>query len=117
MRRAFGVFFGIITHVIFAITVWRLFGFLKDTSIAARPGTLWIDAALAVFFAVPHSILLLPAVRRRLEGLVPPSHYGCLFCLTTCLTLLLLMSQWRTSFVALWVLEGSASTGMQAGFF
>ena len=70
MRRASGIAFGLATHGLFACTVWHLFWFLKGPAVpdggAARWQTILADAALAAAFAVPHSLLLVPAVRRRI---------------------------------------------------
>ena len=112
MRRTLGILFGVATHLLFAFTVWHLVWFLKGPSIAADadgPGiaversglasvaaALFIDAVLAGIFAVPHSVLLLPPVRKRLvaAGIAGP-FYGCFFCVVTCLTLLLTIFCWQ----------------------
>ena len=93
MRRSLGILFGVATHLLFAFTVWHLVWFLKGPTIAAdatsggtlvsRGGTpsvvaaLIIDTLLAGVFAVPHSVLLLPALRSRLvkAGIAGP-FYG-----------------------------------------
>ena len=116
MRRAFGIAFGLATQAVFALTVWHLFWFLKDSSASGQRGEVWIDAVWAMLFALPHSALLLPRVRKRLERFVPSSHYGCFFCLVTCLTLLLIIGQWRTSPVIVWRLTGAGERFMEAAF-
>ena len=69
MRRLIGTAFGIGTQILFAFTVWHLFWFLKGQEPAAGArGSLLLDAGLAVQFAVPHSLLLLPRVRDRLDA-------------------------------------------------
>ena len=72
MRRAAGIAVGVLTHVLFGYTVWRLFWFLKGPALppivrssSGTDGSLALDAILAVQFSVVHSVLLLPAMRRR----------------------------------------------------
>jgi protein-S-isoprenylcysteine O-methyltransferase Ste14 len=108
--------FGIITHAVFAVTVWRLFWFLADTAAGGQRGSLWLNVLWAVGFVVPHSALLLPAVRNRLEAFVPSPHYGCFFCLTTCLALLVLITQWRASDLLLWRITGAPASCIHAAF-
>ena len=118
MRRTFGILFGLATHILFAVTVWYLVWFLKGPSAVAGVASvagvagvaggdiavsLAIDALLAGVFAVPHSVLLLPAVRSRLvKGGIPGPLYGCFFCVATCLTLLLTILCWQPTAVVLW---------------
>lgn len=110
MRRTAGILFGIGTHVLFAFTVWHLFWFLKG----GQPGhatadggavahAIAIDALLAVAFAAPHSLLLVPAVRKAIvaRGLASPL-YGCFYCVVTCLALLTTILCWRPIDVVLW---------------
>ena len=107
MSRFCGIAFGLATHVLFAFTVWHLFWFLKgsppgDARAAPIPlGTcLGIDAPLAAAFAVPHSIFLLPSVRRRLVAAgIPAPFYGCCYCLATCAALLLTIFCWQPTTV------------------
>jgi protein-S-isoprenylcysteine O-methyltransferase Ste14 len=119
MRRTFGILFGVATHLLFAFTVWHLVWFLKGPSIAADTGGgaiedsrggqasvavgLCIDALLAGVFAVPHSVLLLPSVRKRLvaTGIAGP-FYGCFFCVASCLTLLLVIFCWQPMTTVVW---------------
>ncbi len=119
MRRSLGILFGVATHLLFAFTVWHLVWFLKGPTTAAdvtgggalvsRGGTpsvvaaLIIDTLLAGVFAVPHSVLLLPAVRSRLvkAGIAGPL-YGCFFCVATCLTLLVTIFCWQPLMTVVW---------------
>src|SRR6516225_3542875 len=104
--RVFWIFFGFFAHVLFAVTVCRLFPFLQGDGrcaglLAPRGGATagWyeLDALLAVQFAVVHSWFLLPRTRRRLERFVPSPQYGCCFCVVTCVSLLLTIECWRAS--------------------
>ena len=119
MRRGCGIFFGVATHALFAFTVWHLVWFLKGPTplvdaglgahadgggaLAVAGRSLCIDALLAVVFAVPHSVLLLPAVRKRLvaAGIAGP-FYGCFFCVATCLTLLVTILAWQPITLVVW---------------
>jgi len=125
MRRTAGIVFGLGTHVLFAFTVWHLFWFLKggvppaDTAMSATAGALTvgalaIDALFAAAFAVPHSILLLPAVRKKLvaSGIASP-FYGCFYCVATCVALLTTIVCWQP--VALVVWRWPASGGPREG--
>ena len=72
MQRVFGIIFGLSVHALFAITVWHLFWFLKGSEMPAGDrGGILLDCFLALLFAVPHSLLLLPAVRERLTRMLP----------------------------------------------
>ena len=120
MRRGCGILFGVATHVLFAYTVWHLVWFLKGPtvsgaaeleSVASLAGSLCIDALLAAIFAVPHSVLLLPPVRKRLVASgIPGPFYGCFFCVATCLTLLLTILAWRPTTLVVWRWPGPAGT-------
>jgi hypothetical protein len=80
--RMAGIAFGLLTQVLFACTVWHLFWFLKGSATtggSATSGGLLYDSVLALQFAVPHSILLFPSVRRRLSGWIGSEFYGCFF--------------------------------------
>ncbi len=115
MRRSIGIAAGVLTHGLFAVTVWHLYWFLAGSAIHA-PGALTIDLALAAQFAVSHSLLLLPAVRRRLERWIPAEFYGLFFCVATCGSLLLLFSQWRASPAVAWQAHGTAAIAVQIAF-
>ena len=115
MRRALGILAGVLSHALFLGTVWQLFGFLQGSAPHAR-GPLWIDLLLAGQFGVVHSLLLLPAVRRKLERWIPQAFYGCFFSTATCLTLLLAFSQWRTSPAVVFQANGLAAIVVEIGF-
>lgn len=98
---------GVATHALFGCTVWHLFWFLKGATLTdggpAGLSTLLVDAVLAAVFAVPHSLLLLPAVRRRVVAAgLPGPLYGCFFCIASCLTLLATILLWQPIDVVVW---------------
>ncbi|QDU55710.1 methyltransferase family protein [Aeoliella mucimassa] len=117
MARFAGYAAGIGTHVLFAYTVWHLFWFLKDGRAASTGGNLGLDAALALMFAVPHSLLLYPAVRSKLVKVIPAAFYGLFYTVATCVSLLLLFHYWQGSDVVFWDLDGAGWGVMTAGFY
>jgi methanethiol S-methyltransferase len=117
-RRAIGFAFGIGTQLFFAVTVWHLYGFLKGPDLpVAVSGNLLFDCALAILFAIPHSLLLYPAIRSRLTRLIPQAFYGCFYCVATCCTLLPLFGFWQPDRHVIWSAEATVRFGIQAAFF
>lgn len=117
MKRLGWIAFGVITHLLFAVTVVRLVPFLAGTSHGMLAPVVhelvplpWyvIDGLLAVQFAVSHSWLLMPSTRLRLERSIPSPSYGCLFCTTTCASLLIAIECWQRSTLDVWRLSGAA---------
>lgn len=106
-QRFSGIFFGFANQAVFLITVYFLFYFLRDGSVSFVSGS-WIlvDTLLALLFAVVHSLLLYPAVRRKLSQWIPSSFYDSFFSSVTCISLLALFFCWRNSTVVLWQLSG-----------
>ena len=115
MGRNLGICFGFATHLLFAITVWQLFWFLKEGA-AEGAGALPWDGLLALQFGVIHSLALWPPVRRRLGAWFPAELYGCIFCTITCLSLLTTFACWRASPVVFWSLTGWSWWAMLAAF-
>lgn len=73
-----------------------------------------IDLALVAAFAVSHSILLLPAVRRRITRRMPPALYGSLFCWASCVPLASLIAFWRPLPGVVWNCDGPAAWAVLA---
>lgn len=117
LQRSLGVAFGVLTHALFAVTVWHLFHFLHGSHAAAPGGSLWSDLALAAQFTVLHSVILHPKVRSRLGRWISRSFYGCFYCVVTCTSLLLLFGFWRSSGAALWSLQGIPRGLVETAFF
>jgi len=116
VRRAAGIVFGLATQLVFLVTVWELFWFLKGDATDAPRGSLWIDAALCLQFAIPHSLLLHPAGRRRLSRWIPSTFYGLFFCCATCSGLWLTFCGWQSSDIVVWQASGGLRIVIQSLF-
>lgn len=123
--RMGGIALGVATHALFAITVWQLVWFLaghsSDAGVrfahATTSRSIVIDAALATMFAVPHSLLLLPAVRRTLTArLIQPAFYGLFYCVVTCAVLLVTILAWQPSNVVVWAWPAALAPWISAAF-
>lgn len=100
MHRLVWTVFGFLTQGVFGVTAVCLIWFLSGLpALATTAGPdVWriaVDSGLSLLFALPHSLLLYPPVRRRITKVVPSPLYGCFFCTTTCLTALLLILFWQ----------------------
>lgn len=116
VRRAAGIACGVGTHALFGFTVYHLFRFLQGGQEAPVSGSLGTDALLAVQFVIPHSALLHPAVRSRLNKAIPDAFYGCFYCAVTCLTLLLMFAMWQPHTFVIWRAEGAVRTAVVTAF-
>lgn len=126
MKRAFWLAFGALTQCLFVVTVCRLFPFLRGGRhfqglFARDPGNSapWfaIDTLLAIQFAIFHSVLLAPPVRRTLGRWVPHALYGCVFTFATCVSLLLTTEIWQPSAGVIWRLEGPPAVSVELAYF
>jgi protein-S-isoprenylcysteine O-methyltransferase Ste14 len=116
MRRFLGIVFGLSTQVLFFATLPPLYRFLRNDFAAALEGPLWIDAAAAILFAVPHSILLYPPTKRLITRWLPSAFYGLLFCVVTCVSLWLTFAVWRGSRLVVWEWPDRLKPLIVAGF-
>ena len=118
LRRVAGIAFGFANQILFLITVWFLFWFLKDGSLSEYH-LHWfsVDAALAILFAVTHSAMLYPSIRRRLSQWIPREFYDSFFCVVTCLCLLVLFVFWRSSDLVIWRTSGVVADAIRFGFY
>ena len=108
-----GIAFGLLTHLFFAITVWHVFFFLRATHDGFYPGNQWGNVALALQFAIPHSLLLHRSVRDRLTW-IPTPFYGCFFTVVTMISFWLIFLFWRQDPVVLWQATGWTERVIQA---
>lgn len=111
-----GVTLGLGTQAVFAVTVVYLFTFLRYGPAQTSPHWIAVDAALALQFAVPHSVLLHPVTRKWLSRWIRAEFYGAVYCLCTCGSLLLLFQFWRGSERTVWDLQATAAQLLLAAF-
>lgn len=116
MRRFLLILFGLATHVLFAVTVWYVYFFLKGTEPPGPAGPLSIDVLLCLQFALVHSALLHPRVREPLSRYVPPPFYGLMYCVATSLGLLATIFAWQSSPIVYWRLSGMPQALITAGY-
>lgn len=116
MARLVGMLAGVANHTLFGWTVVCLVGFLAGGPASQRSGSLWWDFVLAVQFAVIHSLLLLPRVRRTITRWLPEPFYGTFFCSVTCTTLLLVIGAWQPSSIVVWEATGAGRVLVQLAF-
>jgi len=120
LKRACLILIAIAAHLLLAVTVWFLYPFLAGGSepdlTRHDPQWWWIDLLLIAQFGVLHSLLLRPAVRNRLERLIPSPIYGCCYTIVTCGSLLLLVLAWRVEPVVCVRLEGWANTAVRTAY-
>ncbi len=118
LARLLGWSIGIGTHLLFAFTVWHLFFFLRDGRPAPEsPGPfVVVDGLLSLAFVIPHSLLLWPPCSQRLKRWIRAEFYGCLYCVVTCVSLLVLFHNWRGASGVVWDLQGTARRFVQGAF-
>jgi methanethiol S-methyltransferase len=116
MRRFLGIACGLLTQAFFVATLPPIYWFLHNDFATAPEGSLWIDAAAALLFAIPHSILLYPATRKWITRRLPSEFYGLLFCFVTCASLCLTCAVWRGSRSVVWAWPESWRPVVEAGF-
>lgn len=116
-QRWLGIGLGAGTQVLFLVTVWHLFWFLKEGRPAERNASLAWDACLALQFAVVHSWLLLPGTRKRITRYLAGEFYGSLFCVATCVGLLVTFGGWQGSSKVMWETTGWGRVAVESAFF
>jgi methanethiol S-methyltransferase len=114
MLRFLGITTGVLVQVLFVVTSYYNYVFLQGSPPQAGREALAWDALLALQFALVHSVLLLPSVRKMLKRFISPAFYGLFFCTAACLTLLLTMSQWQVGDWAIWQLTGWSRLAVQS---
>jgi protein-S-isoprenylcysteine O-methyltransferase Ste14 len=117
VTRVAGICFGVGTQILFLYTAYGLLNFLRFGTTQHIQGWAAVDIALAVTFAIPHSILLLPPVQKRLKAWLAPGLMGCVHCATTCFTLLIPFRLWGGSDQALRILNGWSEQLVLALFY
>lgn len=118
VKRLVGIAFGIGTQLLFLWTVIFLFLFLRYGGWHEVSTNAWLmDFVLATLFVVPHSILLAPPTSRWLKRFIPSGLHGCIHCITSCLTLLLLFRFWGRIPFELWHATGWSEQAILVGFY
>ena len=112
-----GFLFGACTQLLFLWTAVQLFQFLRYGGDSTRAFSPMWDVCWAMFFEIPHSILLLPAVNKRLRRSLPSELLACVHCIATCVSLLVLFEMWTTSSNFVWHFEGGSESAMLLGFY
>ncbi|MEZ6086999.1 MAG: NnrU family protein [Pirellulaceae bacterium] len=141
--RVVGLAYGFGNQLLFLVTVWYLFWFMRDGAIitcvvqndaftlneanhlisdhatynTAHGNWIVCDCFLAILFAVSHSAMLLPPIRKYLSQWIPAPFYDTTFCMVTCISLLLLFFHWRTSEFAIWHVSGSLHSVVRGCFY
>ncbi len=118
VMRVLGISYGIGNQLLFIVTVWYLFWFLRDGEIYQSHGQ-WLvcDSLLAIFFAISDSVMLVPRTRKYLTRWIPQAFYDSTFCLVTCVSLLVLFFGWRTSETVLWQANGTIESVIRICFY
>ena len=115
--RPIGIAVGISAQLVFLWTVVQLFRFLSLQRVSTDAPFAMRDGLLSVQFGVWHSLLLYPPVRQRLTRWIPKYLYGSVYCIVTCLTLLMLIRFWATSPDIIYQLTGTAAVATACGFY
>ena len=118
IRRALGIVYGFGNQVLFLYTVWYLFWFMRDGgAVVVEQHAFLMNTGLAILFAFTHSIMLVPKMRKILGKWIPAPFYDSTFCVATCVSLLLLFREWRSSEVLIWNLDGISYSIVRGGFY
>jgi hypothetical protein len=104
-------------QLLFAVTVWQVFWFLRDGAAAQSSDFVAIDLVLCAQFAVVHSLLLLPRARAGITRFLPNHLYGCFFTVMTCAGLLALVNCWRGSPIVVWQVGGTTAMAIRTAFY
>jgi methanethiol S-methyltransferase len=117
MSRAAHLAFSLLAYATFGVALlWAVLFLtgagrppLVDSGPAAPPGlAVLIDTGLLALFALSHSVLARPAVKRALARVVPAAAERSLYVLTAGLVLVLLFGAWRPLPAAVWSIGGPA---------
>ena len=119
MRRLLGLMAGVATHLLFGVTVWHLFWYLKGEIHVtdSHGGGVALNICLALGYGAIHSALLHPKIREPLSNWISPPFYGLFFCVVTCVTLLALITGWSSSGVVMWEATGVVRTIISTAWY
>lgn len=100
--------FGLVSYAVFVACALLLHAFLITDAAPADAGTLraYLDNMLLVLlFAVPHSVLARPAVKKVMAPILPARAERAFYVLVSSLTLIVLMQAWAPIGPQVWRLE------------
>lgn len=111
MTRIFALLYGIVSYLIFFVTILYAIGFVdsllvpKDINAGTQapwPEAVFVNLALMSLFAIQHSVMARKSFKQWWTRYVSPSIERSTYVLLASLTLLLLFWQWRPMPVAVW---------------
>jgi len=114
MSRPLYFLYGLAAHLAFLFTFVYMAGFVGNLWVPKSidaPGAgfslvaLIVDIGLVALFAIPHSVMARPAFKRWWTRFVPEPIERSTYVWITCVTLAVLMWQWRPLGPVLWSLE------------
>jgi protein-S-isoprenylcysteine O-methyltransferase Ste14 len=109
--------YGVLAYLMFLLTLLYAVGYLENFAVPrtvdigpeTSVGTaVLMNIALLGLFAVQHSVMARPAVKRWMGRLIPAPMERSTFVLAACTSLMLLFTQWRPITTALWHVETPA---------
>jgi protein-S-isoprenylcysteine O-methyltransferase Ste14 len=116
-RRWAGIAFGFGTQVLFLWTVVYLFLFLRYGATRSYEFGLLVDILLSIGFALPHSLLLMPSIQKRIKVWLPAGLLGCVHCSVTCISLLVMFHFWSFHPMMIWKASGYGELAILIGFY
>lgn len=117
LGRLAGIVFGIGTQMLFLWTVVYLFLFLRFGGWYEYQNAWLVNLLLAIGFAIPHSLLLVPGISKWLRQWIPSGLLGCLHCATSCISLLVMFHFWGRMRLELWHANGWVEQIILLGFY
>jgi protein-S-isoprenylcysteine O-methyltransferase Ste14 len=114
MRKLLAALYSALVYVMFLGVFLYAIGFVENTLVpksidsgagGSVAGSLLINAALLVLFAIQHSVMARPGFKRLWTRVVPPDMERSTFVLFASLTLALLCWQWRPLPQPAWSIE------------
>lgn len=121
MKRIAFFLYGVISYLIFAVTIFYLVGFVGDffvpkTLDSGREGSLIqaliIDLGLFCLFGLQHSVMARPGFKARWTKIIPQPLERSTYVLMASFTLLLLFWQWHSLGGFIWQVQNSVVSSL-----